>query len=74
MGQQFMSHSQSSQSHKLLHLKFKVNFEMYIADRKATSCILAKLFLLRCGNAAALATTGTLLLDSLSLEGRYIAE
>jgi len=49
-------------------LKVKVNFEIYIADRKATTCILAKLFLLRCVNPAAL-HTGTLLLDSPSPEG-----
>jgi len=29
-------------------LKLKGNFEIYIADRKATTCIWAKLFLLRC--------------------------
>jgi len=28
--------------------KVKVNFEIYIADRKATTCTQAKLFLLRC--------------------------
>jgi len=32
----------------------KVNFEIYIADRKATTCISAKFFLLRCVNSAAL--------------------
>jgi len=32
----------------------KVNFEIYIADRKATTCISSKLFLLRCVNPAAL--------------------
>jgi len=32
----------------------KVNFEIYIADRKATTRIKAKLFLLRCVNPAAL--------------------
>jgi len=34
--------------------KVKVNFEIYIVDRKATACIYAKLFLLRCVNPAAL--------------------
>jgi len=37
-----------------IKLKLKVNFEIYIADRKATTCIQAKLFLLRCVNPAAL--------------------
>jgi len=32
----------------------KVSFEIYIADRKATTCIQVKLFLLRCVNPAAL--------------------
>jgi len=34
--------------------KLKVNFEIYIADRKATTRMQAKLFLLRCVNPAAL--------------------
>jgi len=34
--------------------KVNVNFEIYIADRKATTCIEAKLFLLRCVYPAAL--------------------
>jgi len=32
----------------------KVNFEIYIADLKATACIYAKLFLLRCVNPTSL--------------------
>jgi len=35
-------------------LKVKVNFEIYIAERKATTCIKAELFLLRCVYPAAL--------------------
>jgi len=35
---------------KVTKVKVEVNFEIYIADRKATTCILAKLFLLRCVN------------------------
>ena len=34
--------------------KSLVNIEIYIADLKATTCISAKLFLLRCVNPAAL--------------------
>jgi len=34
--------------------KLKVNFEIFIADRKATTCIQAKPFLLRCVNPAVL--------------------
>jgi len=39
----------------ILKLKVEVNyFEICIADRKATTCIQAKLFLLRCVNSTAL--------------------
>jgi len=39
---------------KLNNQKLKVNFEIYMADRKATTRIKAKLFLLRCINPAVL--------------------
>jgi len=54
------------QEKERLRDKKVVNFEIYIADRKATVYILpAKLFLFRFVNHAALPpTTGTLLLDS----------
>jgi len=41
------------EAERSLKLK-KVNFEIYIADRKATTCIWAKLFLLCCVNPTAL--------------------
>jgi len=38
----------------LRDVKVEVNFEIYVADRKATTRIKAMLFLLRCVNPAAL--------------------
>jgi len=50
----------------------KDNFEIYIADQKATTCIWAKLFLLRCVNPAELPLVGpTLQLDSPFPEGSH---
>jgi len=39
---------------RLVGAKVKVNFEINLADRKSTTCLKAKLFLLRCVNPAAL--------------------